>query len=72
MTTPSNVGTAMYGDSPGSLLANASEPIVPMPMQSAAFEKSRQKPRTGRGTTIIEPIRRQATAAAAMATGPPA
>jgi hypothetical protein len=71
MTTPSRIGAATYGDMPGLLLANASETPQPIAKQVAECENRRQKPRTGRGTLTMEPIRRQANAAATIAIGPP-
>jgi hypothetical protein len=75
MITPSTTGAATYGDSPVMSPPSRTTTIstaLPIITQIAACENRRQNPRTGRDTAIIEPIRWQATAAAASATGPPA
>ncbi len=57
---------------PGSLLAWYTVANAEISRHTADWENRRQKPRTGRVTTIFDPIRWQAYAAAADATGPPA
>jgi hypothetical protein len=69
--TPSTTGATTYGDTPCSCAGNATSATVAPVNQSVACENRRQNARTGRDIAIMDPIRWQATVAAASDTGPP-